>query len=86
MNQEMKADRAKLLYVMVVVFIVCGGNGVGLLAGALIWRFTQRLVPAIVALAGLTLLALGLAAGLVLCLRRLAAQDRAEEAAAPKEE
>ena len=91
MNEEKKpgkglGSKMKLLSVMVVVFIVCGGNGVGILVGAVIWRTSQRLAPAIAVVLAITLVAVGMAVCLVLVCRRLAAQDREETAPAPQEE
>jgi predicted lipid-binding transport protein (Tim44 family) len=77
-NQKMK-----LIYVMVVVFIVCGGNGLGLLMGGLIWRSTGRLGLAIGLMVGITLLAFLLAVCLILVCSRLAAQDEPQKKATP---
>ena len=47
----------RLLYVMLVVLIICGGNGLGILAAALIWKFAGALAAAILTAVGITVLA-----------------------------
>ena len=91
MNEEKKpgtvsGSKMKLLSVMVVVFIVCGGNGVGILTGAVIWRTTQRLALSVAVTLAITLVAFFVAVCLILVCRRLAAQDREEAAPDPREE
>jgi hypothetical protein len=79
------SSKSKLLFVIVVVFIICGGNGLGLLMGGLVWRSTQRIGVAIAVMLGITLLALGLAICVILTCRRLVDGDRPQEASAPEE-
>lgn len=76
---------AKLLYVMAIVLIVCGGNGAGLLAGAVIWRASRRTALAVAVMLAITLLAIGLAVCVLLACRRAAAQDAPGAEAAPGE-
>ena len=58
---QVQSPRGKLLFVMVIVFIICGGNALGIFSGFLIWRFTGKTIAAVLALVGMTLLALILA-------------------------
>ena len=44
----------KLKSVLLTVLILCGGNGVGLIAGVLAWRRTGSIPLAIVLLVGIT--------------------------------
>jgi Na+/citrate or Na+/malate symporter len=66
-QQNPPQDPQRLLFVMLVVLIVCGGNGVGIITAALIWKYTGRVVAAIVAVTIITLLALAGALALILC-------------------
>ncbi|MBR1781226.1 MAG: hypothetical protein IJ751_07495 [Oscillospiraceae bacterium] len=50
-------DPNKLLFVMLVVLIICGGNGLGILTAALIWRLTGLRAAAILAVVGITVVA-----------------------------
>lgn len=47
----------QLLFVLLVVLIICGGNGVGILAAGVIWTLTQHMAAAIVAAVIITVLA-----------------------------
>ena len=47
----------KLIFVMLVVLIICGGNALGILTAALIWKLSGSIPAAILALAGITLVA-----------------------------
>ncbi len=76
---------AKLLYVMVVVFIVCGGNGIGLLTAAVIWRKTRNLALAISMMLAITLLAFGFAVLVIVMCHRVAAQNPPGEMASGAE-
>lgn len=55
--RENQSDASKLIYVMLVVLIICGGNGAGILAAALVWKFTHLLSAAILSVVGITALA-----------------------------
>jgi hypothetical protein len=70
------SSKSKLIFVLVVVFIVCGGNGLGFLMGGLVWRATQKIGIAIAVMVGITLLAFGLAICVILACRHLAAGDQ----------
>lgn len=60
-QEQVQTPRGKLLFVLVIVFIICGGNALGIFTGFLIWRITGKTAAAILSLVGLTLLALVLA-------------------------
>ena len=38
----------QLLFVLLVVLIICGGNGVGILAAGVIWTLTQHMAAVII--------------------------------------
>jgi predicted lipid-binding transport protein (Tim44 family) len=80
------SSKSKLLFVIVVVFIVCGGNGLGLLMGGLVWRSTQRIGLAIAVMVGITLLAFGIAICVILASRHLAEGDEPQLEAGTSEE
>lgn len=50
-------DPQRLKFVLLVVLILCGGNGAGIIAAALVWKSTGLLWGAILTLVGITLLA-----------------------------
>lgn len=56
-TSQPRQDPNRLLYVMLVVLIICGGNGLGILTAALIWKFTGALTAAILTAVGITVLA-----------------------------
>lgn len=58
----------QLLFVLLVVLIICGGNGVGILTAGVIWKLTHQLGIAIAAAVLITVLAF--AAGMALVLIR----------------
>lgn len=53
-----KQVQRKLLFTLLVVGILCGGNGIGILTAALIWKFTGAVAGAILTAVAITLLAL----------------------------
>lgn len=40
-------ERDKLRFVLKIVLIICGGNGIGVLAGAFFWKYTGRTPQAV---------------------------------------
>ena len=50
---------------LLVVLIICGGNGVGILAAGVIWKLTQHMAAAIVAAVIITVLAFAVGMTLV---------------------
>lgn len=56
-EQRSTQDTKRLLYVMLVVLIICGGNGAGILTAALIWKSTGHIPAAVFAVVFITLLA-----------------------------
>ena len=82
-----KHSTATLVFVLLVVLIICGGNAVGILVGAVIWTASGRMVPAVTALVVISIAAFAVGMALVaLNHRRIAEEARAaqkeEEAAA----
>jgi len=55
--QKPGQDAKRLAYVLLVVLIICGGNGIGILTAALVWKFTHLLSAAILSVVGITVLA-----------------------------
>ena len=51
---------------LLVVLIICGGNGVGILAAGVIWTLTQHMAAAIVAAVIITVLAFAVGMTLVI--------------------
>ena len=56
----------QLKFVLLVVLILCGGNGVGIIAAALVWKFTGAIASAIVTAVLITVVALVGALALIL--------------------
>ena len=44
----------RMAYVLLVVLIICGGNGIGIITGALVWKFTGAVGIAIALAIGIT--------------------------------
>ena len=55
----------QLLFVLLVVLIICGVNGVVILAAGVIWKLTQHMAAAIVAAVIITVLAFAVGMTLV---------------------
>ncbi len=79
---EKKRTTANLVFVLLVVLIICGGNGMGILIGGLLWKATERLSLAILAVVGITVIAFALAMALVALNHRSIARDALEKKAA----
>lgn len=47
----------QLKFVLLVVLILCGGNGVGIIAAALVWKFTASLTGTILTVVAITAVA-----------------------------
>lgn len=56
--EENNQDPQRLKYVLLVVLIICGGNGVGIVTGALLWKCTGAVVGAILTAVAITAAAL----------------------------
>ena len=56
--------------VMTAVFIICGGNGAGIVLGVLRWKRTGEALPALALFAGCTLAAVAVGVLVVLLWRR----------------
>ena len=57
---------SQLKFVLLVVLLICGGNGVGIIAAALIWKFTGSVAGAVLTAVAITVVALIGALALVL--------------------
>ena len=60
-----QGDPKRLTYVLLVVAIICGGNGIGILAAGLIWKFTGNIPGAIAAVVAITVVAFVCALALI---------------------
>ena len=58
MENNETQERKKLVFVLLVVLILCGGNGIGIITAALIWKFTGAIAGAILTAVAITLAAL----------------------------
>lgn len=67
-RQDSGQGTGQLLFVLLIVLIICGGNGVGILAAGVIWKLTHMLAAAILAAVAITLAAF-IAAMLLVVLR-----------------
>lgn len=47
----------QLKFVLLVVLILCGGNGVGIIAAALVWKCTASLAGTILTVVAITIVA-----------------------------
>lgn len=56
----------QLKFVLLVVLILCGGNGAGIIAAALVWKFTGSLTGTILTVVLVTVIALIVALTLIL--------------------
>ena len=50
---DVELPKARIAYVMAIVAILCGGNGIGIVAAGLLWKKTQNLAGAVALVAGL---------------------------------
>ena len=63
---EWELPKARIAYVMAIVAVLCGGNGIGILSAGLYWKTTGNLPVAIGIVVGVTVLALLVVAVIVL--------------------
>lgn len=63
---EWELPKARIAYVMAIVAVLCGGNGIGILSAGLYWKATGSLPGAIGIVVGVTVLALLVVAVIVL--------------------
>lgn len=56
----------QLKFVLLVVLILCGGNGVGIIAAALVWKFTSSLAGTILTVVAITAVAFLCAMAMIL--------------------
>ncbi len=63
---EWELPKARIAYVMAIVAVLCGGNGIGILAAGLHWKANGNLPVAIGIAVGVTALALVAVAIIVL--------------------
>lgn len=69
-GQEWELPKARIAYVMIIVAVLCGGNGIGILAAGLYWKATQNLPGAVGIVVGMTAAALVVIAVIVLVHKR----------------
>ena len=62
--------RARIIFVMIIVAVICGGNGMGIVAAGIYWKLTGNLSAAIAIVVGVTVGALVLAAVIALIYKR----------------
>ena len=62
--------RARIIFVMIIVAVICGGNGMGIVAAGIYWKLTGNLSAAIAIVVGVTVGALALAAVIALIYKR----------------
>ena len=55
--EQQQGDPQKLIYVLLVVLIICGGNGAGILTAGLIWKLTGAIGAAVLAAVVITVIA-----------------------------
>lgn len=63
---EVELPKARIAYVMAIVAILCGGNGIGIVAAGLLWKKAQNLPGAIALAVAFTAAALAIVAVVVL--------------------
>lgn len=64
-EQQPQNDPQKLIYVLLVVLIICGGNGAGILTAGLIWKLTGAVGAAVLAAVIITVVTFAIAMLLV---------------------
>lgn len=64
--EDQNQDSQRMKFVLLVVLILCGGNGIGIITGALVWKFTGSIAGAILTAVVITVVALICALALVL--------------------
>lgn len=67
---EVELPKARIAYVMAIVAVLCGGNGIGIVAAGLYWKQTQNLPGAVGIVALATAIALAVVALIVLVHKR----------------
>lgn len=67
---EIELPTARIAYVMAIVAVLCGGNGIGIVAAGLFWKSSRSLPGAIGIVAAATAVALVLVAVIVLVHKR----------------
>ncbi len=56
-SQNGSADPKRLRYVLLVVLILCGGNGISLVTAAILWKVYASFLISALAVIGITLIA-----------------------------
>ncbi len=56
-SPDQQNDPQKLIYVLLVVLIICGGNGIGILTAGLIWKLTGAIGIAVLVAVIITIVA-----------------------------
>ena len=68
---EVALPKARIAYIMAIVAVMCGGNGIGILLAGLYWKATQNLPGSIGIAVGVTAVALILVLLIVLFKKHL---------------
>ncbi len=68
--EEIQLPTARIAYVMAIVAVLCGGNGIGIVAAGLFWKSSRSLPGAIGIVAAATAVAIVLVAVIVLLHKR----------------
>ena len=69
-EEAWELPKARIGYVMLIVAVLCGGNGLGIVAAGLFWKASHNLVGAIAIAAGATIIGLLLVLVIVLVHKR----------------
>ena len=65
-DQEFALPKARIAYVLAIVAVLCGGNGIGIVSAGLFWKATGNTPGAVLIAAAVTVLALIVVAVIVL--------------------
>ena len=68
---EFELPKARIAYVMLIVAVLCGGNGIGIVAAGLYWKAHQNLTGAIGIVIAATVIALAVVALIVVIKKHL---------------
>ena len=67
---DVELPKVRIAYVTAIDAILCGGNGIGIVAAGLLWKKTQNLAGAVALVAGFTAAALLIVTVVVLVHKR----------------
>lgn len=69
-EQDFQLPTARIAYVMAIVAVLCGGNGIGIVAAGLFWKSSHSLPGAVGIVIAATVIALVIVAVIVLVHKR----------------